>query len=159
MSTKCRQSTRACTRKARANKCRSFAHEGHAQAPHALAGEHSRRLAVSANTSRLANTQTKTRCAQAGAEYAQTGRTWSASTRARHRTCRLRCTLAELANREMRLTTMVEYDPNERTGGMMSRLVAEELEGVLKLARRAPVLCARGCRSCWLVPSPIDYAC
>jgi len=43
----------------------------------------SRRHAVSVNTSRLAKTQTKARYAQAGAEYAQTGRTCSASTRAR----------------------------------------------------------------------------
>ena len=43
------------------------------------------RHVVSANTSRLANTQTKARHAQAGAGYAQTGRTCSASTWARQK--------------------------------------------------------------------------
>jgi len=43
----------------------------------------SRRHAVSVNTSRLANTQTKARYAHTGAENAQTGRTCSASTRAK----------------------------------------------------------------------------
>jgi len=38
------------------------------------------RHAVSANTSRLANTKTEAKYAQAGAEYAQTGRPCSAST-------------------------------------------------------------------------------
>ena len=86
-----RQSTRAGTGKARANKFRALAHNGPVQAPHALRGTQY------LSTSRLANAQTRARYAQAGAEYVHTGRTCSASTQARHRTCRCRCPVASLA--------------------------------------------------------------
>ena len=86
-----RQSTRAGTGKARANKFRALAHNGPVQAPHALRGTQY------LSTSRLANAQTRARYAQAGAEYVHTGRTCSASTQARHRTCRCRCPVSSLA--------------------------------------------------------------
>ena len=49
---------------------------------------------VSTKTNRLANAETTARYAQAGAKHAHTRMTCSASTRARHRTCRCRCPLA-----------------------------------------------------------------
>eukprot|EP00277_Geminigera_cryophila_P021467 CAMPEP_0179483440 /NCGR_PEP_ID=MMETSP0799-20121207/60638_1 /TAXON_ID=46947 /ORGANISM="Geminigera cryophila, Strain CCMP2564" /LENGTH=207 /DNA_ID=CAMNT_0021296989 /DNA_START=483 /DNA_END=1103 /DNA_ORIENTATION=+ len=96
--------------------------------------------------------------AQAGAEYAQTGRTWSASTRARHRTCHLRCTLAELANREMRLTTMMDHGPKEPTVSIRSKLVAEDLGVFLNLPCAQPVAAPLAAER-RLVPFSINYAC
>ena len=96
----------------------------------------SRRHAVSANTSRLANTQTKARYAQAGAENAQTGRTCSASTRARRNAT------------------------HENGGGWPDGAqIGQQVEArgrrlglVFEPARRTTGLRASGCRSCRRFP-------
>ena len=97
----------------------------------------SRRHAVSANTSRLANTQTKARYTHAGAENAQTGRTCSASTRPG----------------EMRPTRMVEDGRKGCSLGIKVRLVAEDLGLFSNLPGAQPVsgpLAAERVGSCHL---------
>ena len=70
-----------------------------------------------------ANTQMKARYEQAGVEYAQTGRTCSASTQPG----------------KVRPTWMVDDGPNERSVGMKLRLVAEDLQLFSNLPGAQPV--------------------
>jgi len=136
LSTKCRQSTRAGTGKARAKKCRAFAHKGPVQST-----TRSRRHTVSSNTSRLANTQTKAR-------YAQTCR------------CRVADVSLSLYLGIIGQQRNATHDNAERAHcGHQVEACGRRLGGGLELARRTTGFRAPGCRTCRLVPSSIDYAC
>jgi len=101
----------------------------------------SRRNAVSANTSRLVNAQAKTRSAQTGAEYAQAGRTCSASTQAR---------INATYENGGRCPERAQCGNQVETRGRR--------RGVLELVRRTTDFGAPACRTCLLVPSSIDHA-
>jgi len=101
-----------------------------------------RRHAVSAHTSRLANTQMKARYAQAVAEYAQRARTCSASTRARRNATHLNG----------------GWWPERARCGHEVEACGRRLGVVLEPVRRTTGFRTPGCSTCRLVPSSIDYA-
>jgi len=138
MSTKCRESTRAGTAKARANKCWAFEHcdKGPAQTVHALAGT----------------------------RYLSTQAGWQTHIRRQGARMQVHSTRKQEGHAaqaprpgEMRPTRIVEDGPKERSLGIKSRLVAENLE-LFEPDRRTTGFRASGCRTCRLVPSSIGYA-